>query len=786
MNAETVPRDAHLPSSPEPAAAAVPGGAAARPAGEAALPGGQRLLQPGRNCWRVERASRFGMLVDGDNYFRALRKSLIEAQHTVFILGWDIDSRCRLVPGGANDGFPAGLRDFLDALVRRRRRLRIYVLSWDFAMVYAMEREWLPAVKLDWRTHRRLSFRLDGKHPVSASHHQKLVVIDHAVAYTGGLDLTRCRWDTCSHAHDEPLRVDPDGKPYGAFHDVQAVIEGDAARALGELAAQRWRRATGRPPRTPRQPYAVSPRLWPEGVEPELTDIDVGIARTAPAYDGEPGVGEIRALHLDAIASARHTLYLENQYFSSGLIAEALAQRLPEEDGPEVVLVSRRSESGWLEEHSMGILRARAHRKLRAVDEHHRYRLYYPHVPAVPVDGATQEQADAVARQGINVHSKVMIVDDSLITIGSANLNNRSMGLDTECNVVIESGGDPRIAQAIRRMRARLVGEHLGVEPAELEQAHAAGEPLHTTIARLHTSGGRTLEAFDPPLPKDLDAALPDARLIDPIEPIDPDGLVDDFLTHEDRPRVVSRMTLLIALLATFAALAAAWRYTPLAEWADFRRVLGLVERIEQMPLAPLAVIAGFVGAGLLMVPVTLLIVVTVVVFGPVRGALFALCGVALSAAVGYGIGRFAGRDAVRRYGGKRLNALSQQVGQHGLLAMIVLRLVPVAPFTLVNLVVGASRISFRDCMLGTLIGMTPGIVIGASLVDRIAAVARNPNPVTIALLVLVLLVPAAVLWLLRRRRRATAAKSGAAPGENKQAPVPDGEPGRASTGGRA
>ncbi|CAG9180029.1 VTT domain-containing protein [Cupriavidus respiraculi] len=717
---------------------------------------GSAILQPGRNCWRIEPAERFAMLVDGEAYFRALRAALIEAEHTVFILGWDIDSRFQLVPGGANDGFPEGLRDFLNALVRRRRRLRIYVLSWDFAMVYAMEREWLPAVKLDWQTHRRLTFRLDGRHPVGASHHQKVVVIDNCLGFAGGLDLTRCRWDTARHALDDPMRVDPDGKPYGPFHDVQAAVDGAAARALGEMAAERWHRATGR---WPRPPDKVRRRLWPAGVTPDLTDVPVAIARTAPRFEDEPGIGEIRALHLDAIAAAERTLYMENQYFSSALVADALAERLPEADGPEVAIVSRRSESGWLEEHSMGALRARAHRKLRTVDEHHRYRLYCPRVP-----GEDDDTDTAAGKPGVNVHSKVMVVDDKLLTIGSANLNNRSMGLDTECNLVIESNGDPRIAAAIRAMRARLIGEHLDVPPQELVAAQERGEALHDTIARYHRPGERTLHAFDPPLLPEIDAMLPDAALLDPIEPIEPDNLVDEFLTHEARPRVVGRVGILIALLLLLGTLAFAWRYTPLREWADFRRVLDLVEQFDTLPFAPLAMIGAFVAGGLVLVPVTVLIVVTIIVFGPVLGALYALAGVVLSAATGYGLGRVAGRDAVRRFGGKRLNALSKQVGQHGVLAMVVLRLVPVAPFTLVNLVVGASRISFRDCLLGTALGMTPGIVISASLVDRIAAAARNPGPLTFALLLLVLLIPISALLILRRKRKRQAAAAAQEP----------------------
>ena len=124
------------------------------------------MLVPGRNCWRIERAERVAFLVDGEEYFTAVRSALAKARHSIFILGWDIDSRMRLVPDGANDGLPELLGDFLNEVVARRPELHGYVLSWDFAMLYAMEREWLPIYKLGWRTHRRLTFRLDDKHPI--------------------------------------------------------------------------------------------------------------------------------------------------------------------------------------------------------------------------------------------------------------------------------------------------------------------------------------------------------------------------------------------------------------------------------------------------------------------------------------------------------------------------------------------------------------------------------------------------------------------------------------------
>ena len=164
------------------------------------------FFQPGRNCASVRHAERFSLLIDGADYFRVLREALTRAERTVFILGWDIDSRMKLTPEGADDGYPEALGDFLHAITGDKRRLRIYILAWDFAMLYAFEREWLPVYKMGWRTNRRIAFQMDGKHPLGGSQHQKIVVIDDRLAFVGGLDLTRSRWDTTAHAPDEPLR----------------------------------------------------------------------------------------------------------------------------------------------------------------------------------------------------------------------------------------------------------------------------------------------------------------------------------------------------------------------------------------------------------------------------------------------------------------------------------------------------------------------------------------------------------------------------------------------------
>jgi len=696
------------------------------------------ILQPGRNCWRLERARRAAFLVDGAAYFAALRAAAIRARRSIFILGWDIDSRLRLVPEGANDGLPEGLGDFLNALAKRSRELEIHVLDWDFAMLYAADRELLPVYKLDWRTHRRLHFRLDDAHPVGASHHQKIVVIDDAVAFVGGLDLTQCRWDTPEHRPDDPRRRRPDGDTCPPFHDMQMAVDGAAAAALGELARERWRRATGH---AVRAGTVTGGDPWPADLAADVTDVDVAIARTEPAYEDYPEVREIRQLYLDAVAAVRHNLYLENQYFSAGAVAAALVRRLEQADGPEIALVSRRQDSGWLEQSTMGVLRARLHRRLRDADRHGRYACFYPRIPGLGEDC-------------LNVHAKLMIADDELVTIGSANLSNRSMGFDTECNLAIEARGDERIRRSIRALRQRLLAEHLGTDRETVAEKERETGRLLATIGALH-GAGRTLEPLEPEVPGDAGEWVPDDEIVDPERPVEPERLAARLVPKEETASVTGRLIAAGVLLALFLGLAAAWRWTALGEWLDFDTLARAAEAVKQAPATPLAVLGIYVLAGLLVVPVTLLVAVTVLVFGPWLGLVYALGGSLLSAASTYGLGRLFGREAVRRFAGSGLNRLSERLGQRGLLAVVTLRFVPVAPFTVVNLVAGATHIGTRDFLLGTLLGMAPGIVATALFIDRIMAAIHEPGAASFAVLagVVALLIVGAVAlrrWLRR------------------------------------
>lgn len=690
--------------------------AGAQPCASRSSPFRHGRLEVGRNCDSICRADRFSLLVDGEAYFSVLREALLRAQRTIFIVGWDIDSRMRLVPEGADDGHPEALGDFLRSLAATRRRLRIYILAWDFAMIYAFEREWLPVYQTGWRSQRGIVFRLDGTHPRGASHHQKLVVIDDRLAFVGGLDLTRSRWDTPAHSPDDSRRRDANGVPYGPFHDVQVMFDGEAAATIGALARERWQRSCGKRIAV-RADRAVDRDAdpWPPSARVEVPDVMLGISLTEPPYRSREAVQQIRVLTGDLIAAARRDIYLENQYFTAAVVREALCRRLAEDDGPDVVAVVPRMQSGWLQEATMGVLRARLHHALTDADRHGRYRMYCPHV-------------EGLGDECVNVHSKVTIIDDAILSVGSANLNNRSMVLDTECNVTIDANGDARIREAIARLRNRLLAEHLDVAQAQVADAFEPGRRLNAVIDALMRREGRTLRPFTPVITADLDALVPLNAWLDPEQPIEPDALVREFVPQGRHKSLTARFLVLGAFMLLLAALAVTWRFTSLGEHLNLAELARLIRRLDALPFAPVVVLTGYVLAAILSVPITLLIAATGLVFGAWPGIGYALSGTLLSAMATYGIGFALGRDAVRRLAGARANRLSERIGERGIVTVAVLRLLPIAPFTIVNLVAGASHIRLRDYLIGSVVGMTPGIVLTVTFAHQLLEAIRHPD----------------------------------------------------------
>lgn len=478
------------------------------PSHSAAMPGDAPENSSSPSVWRYVRASRAHVVVDAAAYFALMREAMLRARQQIVLIGWDFDTRIHLGSGRrwwnkpSRRTHPARLGAFIVWLCARTDDLRIHVLKWNFGALKFIFRGSMILDLIRWLRHPQIKLRLDSAHPLGCSHHQKIVVIDDRFAVCGGIDMTSCRWDTREHRDDDPRRRGPNRKPYGPWHDLTMMVEGDAALALGELARERWVQSGGQP-LVPCRPQVHSP--WPSKLDGEFHDVEIGIARTRSGWRDIAEVHEVEALFVEHINRAKRFIYAESQYFASRAIAEAIAARMAEPDPPEIVLINPLTAEGWLEVVAMDGARVRLCHAIGERDRLNQFRIYIPYTA-----GGTP----------IYVHAKVMIVDDEIVRIGSSNMNNRSLGLDSECDLFIDAArpGNAHAVEPIRRLRISLIAEHCGISQ---DQAEAELEQHGSMIAMIaaHDHPAARLRPFVLRELTDAEKTVADSALLDPERP---------------------------------------------------------------------------------------------------------------------------------------------------------------------------------------------------------------------------------------------------------------------------
>ncbi|RAK61820.1 phospholipase [Phenylobacterium hankyongense] len=417
--------------------------------------------------------------MDMADYFDAAMKAMRKARHTVHLLNWAFEPQTLFHPQeGCAGPDEDRIANFLKALARDNTELDVRVLCWKSALPVAATQHWFTFADRKVFAGSKVKFVLDGKLPLGACHHQKAIVIDDAIGFCGGGDIGPDRWDTPQHLDNDPRREKTrhahgnSDDDFDSRHEVMGLVEGAAAKALGALFRERWARATGEilPEPPPTRP------AWPAGVKAQFERIEVGLSRTVPAWRRQPEVREVERLHLAGIAAAERCIYMENQYFTSPLIAAALARRLAEPDGPEVILIGTEHSPSYFDQATMDRTRVRFVETLKRADKSGRFQAYSP----VTTLGRI-----------IIVHAKLTIIDDRLLRIGSANINNRSMGFDTECDMSFEAGGRAGTGarREITRLRTRLLAHWLGCDEAVMEAAIGKAGGVVAGVEALRNAG---------------------------------------------------------------------------------------------------------------------------------------------------------------------------------------------------------------------------------------------------------------------------------------------------------
>jgi phosphatidylserine/phosphatidylglycerophosphate/cardiolipin synthase-like enzyme/uncharacterized membrane protein YdjX (TVP38/TMEM64 family) len=691
------------------------------------------ILQLGETCGRMAYAETSGVLVDGEQYYTALDRVFDSAESYILLSTWQFDTRTRLLRD--KEGTPTFLERLIQ-LLDERKNLEVYILAWDYSVLFQFEREWFSRLKVELAGHPRLHFQFDEVHPVGGSHHYKITVVDGRIAFVGGLDLCEDRWDTRAHKYRDPRRRNYNGNTYRPFHDVVAFVTGRAARAVEREFCYHWKWATGQKLWL-KQPG--SGRSLPDfQTVSSLSGVRVGIARTLPPmlFPPQSARRDIQHLYQKAILSAKRSIYMENPYFTSRAVLKALQERLAQvnssQDPLEIVVVLPQLPSGLVESltilhHQLSCLKNLAEACRKAGIQ---YGFFYP----VTVSPEGSEQF-------IYTHANILAVDDKLLTVGSANTSNRSMGYDTECNLVWEAhenfGDANSIAQFIQQTRDELMAEYCGVPiQAWREELHRHQGRLVDTLENLKNRGieKKLIPLRGEDIQDSCEATLeflPETSAMAPSDPfwINP-GIMEDLketweilqgnsLTYSDSEKSkepeelpeaeFKRISLLriLGLTGGLIGLVVLVR-SFLPEDLTIHNLLVFLNHLRQQENAPWLFAGLFLLATQAFVSVTVMVIVTALILGVKKGLIVNIGGVMVSALLGYLWGRLVGPKSLKQLLPGWISRHIDRVSKLSPWSVAFFRIVPIMPYQIFNLIAGAAGLRLRSYVLGTLMGDLP------------------------------------------------------------------------------
>lgn len=686
------------------------------------------VFSPGENCWKVAEASQMAVIIDCENFYRAIYEAFVRARKSIFIVGWDIDSRIRLLRNqdAEEASYPTLVRDLLKQKAEENPELQIYLVRWDSSVAFLSFREvWPEGV---WQKYMpdNIQVVLDSTIPVGGSQHQKLIVVDDEVAFSGGMDIAVQRWDTRAHEPHAKQREDCTGS-YPPYHDVQSVMAGPVVEHLAELVRWRWNRIASSPAIELGKAgdYTYLPPAWPPSVEPLMSRVSTAIARTIPEMQDTSLCEEVESMLLRLVKHARSFIYIENQFVSYLPLAKAINQCLRENPELQVIIVSSYKPKGLAEQESYWAGRIEFKKLLMRNVNPHQVRLAYSSV----VDAQGEREYKLI-------HSKLMFIDDAYMVVGSANLNKRSMSMDTECDVIFE-GETEQQKRAIAAARNDLLAEHCGESVDTVEEYFQQADPLSKLMQPSSEQCYQLLPEEDQKFTDGSWKAIVDP-ILDPDEPII-EGLntpMGEQIPVRNPPHKWVLFSGLALILGVVVAVAV-WGVQFLPEDYSRETLTQMLEHNSQNKLLAFClVLVVFVFTGFLFVPVTVVTLAVAAVYGPWFGVLFSITGALASAVVMFFIGHLLGDAGLRNLGGPKVQAVNDKLANATVFGVAVLRMVPIAPYTLVNLVAGISSLRFSVFVIGSLIGVSPALIANSLVGDSLFQLFTNPSDQAVIYLV--------------------------------------------------
>ncbi|MFP4210091.1 MAG: phospholipase D-like domain-containing protein [Alkalispirochaeta sp.] len=704
-------------------------------------------LYEGTHYTSRTRAGRLALISSSEEYFRLLDRAITAAKRRILVVGWSFDDRIVLVRDNAEslDIEPSGcsLGELLVQRARQNPELRIQLRIWRAPAVFGADQHITSWFQEQAQTLENLELVRVTSTSAFSARHEKFVIIDDAIAWIGGIDLSHNRWDTEDHIGDDLRRINPDGERYVAYHDTQLMLTGPVVRDLFEIAIRDRLVDDDWDP--------VDTDLWPSEVPVDLYDAEVALSRTRsyPEHDGDD-VHQIAHLYRDLLNAAERRIYIENQYFSSDEITETVISRLHEPEGPEIIILISRELPDTLGRVTMGANSALRLSQLLENDRYDRLGIFFP----VAVDGVTGTGA-------VKVHSKTMVIDGSLVTLGSANISRRSFSLDAELNVTILGAGaaggksgrtdggtdgeaddetgngtstrtDERTVDDRPAWDDRLLAHHAGMEIEEWETLVSGHSGSRLSALRERVQDWPGLQDGRAQVITDAPKVLPPTVIerFDMKEP-PPQETVLQRIARSNPLRIISR-TRRVWIISILGILAIAALFYAARTDFDIHAFLGMVEQInDEHPVAGvLLTVASFWITMIVFVTIVVPVVFFSALHGPLLGIVYSTLGIFTGAALFYGIGLALHNNPWpdRYQAVRRVKEQLNRIKPYGLWAVAISRIVPSGPFLVVNLVTGLLGFSPGQFLAGSAIGLFPGIIAFSVFGEVIRNVFSDPG----------------------------------------------------------
>jgi phospholipase D1/2 len=657
------------------------------------------------------------LFIDSRSYYLDLAQEIESARSHVWIQGWDFDSR--VVLNRDNDAlrhFQIG-RGFFGAIKaieeEESRGIRFRLLVWNPPVLYLPDREIFQDIKIfadEILAKLDIRFVRDNMMPFGSSQHRKIVIIDDRVAFLGGADISSSRWDEPGHRwKSKEKRADLEGiQSEGDYqnHETHLKVAGPAVREISEIFLKSWKKYQSSDEGMRKVILSPSRDVITKPLRREVIDlnpIEAQVIESEATYANKSGHNPKIQMICEMIHQAEREIYIENQYVTSDEVILALKAKLLQNSDVSIVIVTNCSSSSWLEKVTIYERMRSRLRFLKSFDIKKRLKILCP----------TRDQSPE-ERGWVKIHSKLMLVDRKKLFMGSSNLNNRSMGLDSELDVLMDLREEDGL-----KILCGLISDH---SEQNVRDSELLGRSL---LDFLETEGYGSLGEYRP--------QERSARIFSWIPLVDPKcpGVLERFLhkvarqinlksnfEHGVRKALVLFIGVILAVLLfqNFSNIKA-----EVMTWDD---------PLQQMSYGTrLLTATGMIAIGsTLFIPLNILIVATAFVFDAWTSIACCLTGALISAGLGYGIGFSFDRYFKVNIRWKKILKLRARLREAGWYGVALVRFFPVAPYALANIAIGTLRLNPKHYFLGTFVGVLPGIVAISFLQKTLLEAMRSPT----------------------------------------------------------